>query len=270
MYVDPHTHIIPGIDDGAIDIRAASEMLRIASAGGTAHIIATPHFISGSIENDASLIREKCGELQRLANNEGLDIVIHPGSEVFISPDIAELYEKGIICTLNDSSYILIELPVAGIPIYVDELLYQLQLIGLTPILAHPERNRELQRDSDILVNLVKRGILAQVNSGSITGVFGKKVYKTVMWFIRMGLIQFVASDAHNCGRRSPELVKAEAIVRRRFGHDTAVRLFSQNGLEVLKNGIVPVHVNDKANGINIFFNRIRNKGIYDKGGDDI
>lgn len=243
MYVDIHSHIIPAIDDGARDEKIAVDMLRMASANGTAHIAVTPHFIAGSVENCSALIHERCADLQRLAYNEGIDITIHPGSEIFISPDIPELLDKGIICTLNDSSYILLELPMSGMPVYTEDILYDLQLKGLTPIIAHPERNREILKKPDILTGMVNRGILAQVNSGSITGLYGREIRRVAIKLIKMGLIHFVASDAHTCGRRSPSLETAAAIVQRKFGSDTAECLFYKNGMAILENGIVPCKV---------------------------
>lgn len=239
MFVDIHSHIIPAIDDGAVDEKTAADMLRMASENGTSHIIATSHFIAGSIENTSALVHEKCAELRGLAVREGIDISIHPGAEVFISPDIPELYDKGIICTLNDSSYILLELPMAGIPVYTEDILYELQLKGLTPIIAHPERNREILMHSDILAGMVDRGILAQVNAGSITGIYGRKIRRVAMKLIKMGWVHFVASDAHSAGRRSPVLDEAAAIVRRKFESDKAESLFYKNAMAVLENGTI-------------------------------
>lgn len=240
MFTDIHSHIIPAIDDGALNEKMAVDMLRMASAHGTSHIIATPHFIAGSVENSSEVIHKKCAGLQGLADREGIAVAVHPGAEVFISPDIPELFDKGIVCTLNDSSYILLELPLSGIPIYTDDILYELQLKGLTPVIAHPERNREILRDPDILADMVGRGILAQINSGSITGLYGRKICKVAMKLIKMGLIHFAASDAHSCGERSPVLEKAAAIVGRKLGNDTAYDLFYKNGLAILEDGIVP------------------------------
>lgn len=239
MFADIHSHIIPAIDDGAVDEKTAADMLRMASANGTSHIIATPHFIAGSIENTSALVHEKCAELRGLAGREGIDISIHPGAEVFISPDIPELYDKGIICTLNDSSYILLELPTSGIPVYTEDILYELQLKGLMPIIAHPERNREILKNPDILAAMVNRGILAQVNSGSIAGIYGRKMRRAAMKLIKTGLVHFVASDAHSAGRRSPILDEAVAIVRRKFGSNKAESLFYKNAMAVLENGTI-------------------------------
>lgn len=257
MFVDIHSHIIPAVDDGAKDISAAIEMLKLASINGTTLIVATPHFISGALENNCKLVQEKCTELRRLAGNEGIDITICPGSEVFISPDIPELFDKGIICTLNDTLYILIELPMVGIPLYTDDVLYSLKLKGLIPILAHPERNRDIQKDPSILIRLVSKGILAQANSSSITGVYGRKIHNVVMNLIKMGLIQFVASDAHTCRGRSPKLIEAAKLVQKKFGQEMVERLFFQNGMMVLENGSVPIIIREDVNSFKGFFSSI-------------
>lgn len=256
MYVDIHSHIIPGLDDGAGDYNEAMDILRMASENGTYHIIATPHFISETTIIDQGLIHKKVGELQNHANGEEFSISIHAGAEVFLSPDILELLDKGSICTLNDSSYILVELPMSGLPVYTNDILYKLQLKGLIPIIAHPERNGEINENPDILLSMVKRGILAQVNAGSITGLFGREVRNTAMKLIRSGLIQFVASDAHTCRGRSPKLIKAEDIVKRKFGQEMADSLFYKNGMAVLKNETIPITVREEGTGFFRLFER--------------
>jgi|LSQX01.1.fsa_nt_gb protein-tyrosine phosphatase len=239
MYTDIHSHILVGADDGAKDNKTAVRMLLTAQMSGTAHIIAAPHFISGSLENDKKTIWKKCDDLRRLARGEGLSIDIYPGAEVFMCPNLLELLDEGIIFTLNDSFFILIELPTDSIPVYTDEILFSLQLRGLTPIIAHPERNLEIRRDPGILEDFISRGILAQANSGSITGFYGRRVKSAVMKFIGMGLIQFVGSDAHTAGRRSPNLRKAERIVRWRYGAYVSEYLFYKNGAAVIRNETV-------------------------------
>lgn len=241
MIADIHSHILPVVDDGVDDSNTSVEMLRIAESGGTAHIIATPHYIPGSMEIVYSTVDMKCRELQELARAAGLTINIYPGAEIFISPEIPELIEKGIIHTMNGSSYILIELPMDILPIYTNEVLFSLQLKGLTPIIAHPERNAEIRRDPGLLDSLISRGILAQANSGSITGLYGREARQAALKLIRMGLIQFIGSDAHSMGRNSPDLGKVEAAIRQKFGKETARKLFYENGMAVIENRTVAV-----------------------------
>ena len=120
-----------------------------------------------------------------------------------------ELYNHGKILTLNKSRYMLIELPANIIPIYTEDLFFQLMLQGLTPILAHPERNSVIIKNPDIVLKYVKKGVLIQVNAGSIMGMFGNKVKKTVENFFKNNIVHFIASDAHNTLTRAPRLKDA-------------------------------------------------------------
>ncbi len=235
MFVDIHSHILYGIDDGAVDAATAIEMLRLAAEDGTTHIAATPHFISGYKSN--TKVKKICGELQQMASDQGINIHIFPGNEVFISPDIPALYDNGDITAINNSSYLLVEFPAMNIPIYTNNVFYNLQLRELVPIIAHPERNREIAEKPEILQEFVNRGILLQVNSGSITGLYGRKIQKIALKLIKAGLVHFVASDAHTCESRSPKLNSAAKIVEKEFGKDLVEKLFYRNGMTVLENG---------------------------------
>jgi protein-tyrosine phosphatase len=234
LYIDIHSHVIPGIDDGARNEAIALEMLAIAKKSGTGHIIATPHYVYGNTRYGFATIIEKCNSLNRLAASAGIDITVYPGCEVFITPELIELYEQGLIGTLADSCYMLVEFPMMSIPPYTDNVLYKLQLKGVIPIIAHPERYTEIQRQPDILESFIDRGILAQVNSGSITGIYGRESKKTAMRLIKEGLVQFAASDAHSASGRNPDMSKAAALVEKHFGTKTRNELFTFNPLKII------------------------------------
>lgn len=234
MYIDIHCHIIPGIDDGAQNEDIAVKMLKTAQKSGTRQIIATPHFVHGNTRYGFATIIEKCAELNKLAVSQGIDIIVYPGCEVFINPDLIDLYDQKLIETLNVSRYMLIEFPMMNLPSYTDEILYKLQLKGVIPIIAHPERYSEIQDKPELLENYVTRGILTQINSGSITGMHGREVKKTAMRLLKMGLVHFVASDAHSDGTRNPDLSKAALIVERKFGAKVREDLFYNNPLKIL------------------------------------
>lgn len=234
MYIDIHSHIIPGIDDGARDEAIALEMLAIAKKNGTGHIIATPHYVYGNTRYGFATIIEKCNSLNGLAASAGIDITVYPGCEVFITPELIELYEQGLIGTLADSRYMLVEFPMMSIPPYTDNVLYELQLKGITPIIAHPERYSEIQRKPELLEAYIDRGILIQVNSGSITGSYGRQLKKTVMRLIKEGYVHFIASDAHSNDKRNPDMNKAAAIVEKKFGTKMRDNLFALNPLKIV------------------------------------
>lgn len=252
MFVDIHSHIIPGLDDGSRHMDMTLKMLMSAGTDGTGCIIATPHFNSADNQDYAGVmpedlegtsasgvVREKTEQLKRLALKHHIDIDIYPGMEVLLQPDTPYLLEAGIIMTINNTRYVLVEFPVREIPLFASEVLYQIQLRGFIPILAHPERYIPVIRDNEILVDLADLGVLIQVNAGSVTGLFGRKVRKTAMRLIRQGMVHFVASDAHSNNGRTAELSKAARIVKRKFGKEVADRLFSENGKTVINNGLV-------------------------------
>ena len=235
MYIDIHCHIIPGIDDGALNYDMALNMLRIAQKSGTRHIIATPHYVHGNTRYGFGTIIEKCAELNKLAENQGIDVVGYPGCEIFITPELIDLYNQKLIETLAVSKYMLIEFPMMSIPTYTDDILYKLQLKGITPIIAHPERYSEIQYKPELIESFVKRGILAQVNSGSITGMYGREAKKTALKLLRMGLVHFIASDAHSDNNRKPDLSKAAKVIERKFGAKVTEDLFINNPLKIIK-----------------------------------
>lgn len=211
-------------------------MLKIAYKTGTRHIIATPHYVYGNTRYAFGTISEKCIELNRLAKRAGVEVNVYPGCEIFISPELLELYEQKLIDTLNRSEYMLIEFPMMSIPLYTDDILYKLQLKGITPIIAHPERYSEIQYNPEILENFVRRGILVEVNSGSITGLHGMVVKKTAMKLLEKGLVHFVASDAHSERHRSPDLSKAVKVVEKKFGTKLRENLFTNNAMKLILN----------------------------------
>lgn len=251
MFVDIHSHIIPGMDDGAKHMDIAIKMLKAAAADGTAHIVMTPHFTS--IANQeckeampdyssciaSDIIREKTAELMELAAKHHINIKIYPGMEVLLQPDTPLLLEAGIVAAINGSRYVLVEFPAREIPLYAAEILYGIQLRGYVPILAHPERYIPVIRDKGILTDFIDLGALVQVNAGSLTGLFGRRVKKTAMRLIRKGMVHFVASDAHSCNNRTTELSKAARVVKRKFGKAVAQRLLYENGMTVLNNGTI-------------------------------
>ncbi len=229
MFIDLHSHVIPGVDDGSPDFEFSVKMLEMADSQGTTHIVATPHYFSGLTNLDVNTIQQHCDSLNNIMSEKGLIIRVLPGMEVYLNPDIHERYTHGEICTLNRTSYMLVELPFNSYPLYLEEELYRLQLSGVFPIIAHPERNANIFKNHTAVEDFVDKGILFQVNSGSITGVFGRTVQKSALMMIKKGFVHFVSSDAHTCGRRSPILQSAANIVEKHFGRQMMQALFFEN-----------------------------------------
>lgn len=236
MFVDIHNHILYGIDDGPDNIKTSLEMLKIAKEEGIGKIIATPHFIYRAINNTSKNIKSKFTEFEKIIAEQGVNIEMYPGSEVFISPETSSQVMDGTVCRLNDSKYILLELPMLSIPNYVKDVLFQLQLQGYKPIIAHPERNKVFQEYPNELYKLVERGILTQVNSSSINKLYGRSLEKVAMEFIESKLVHLIATDAHTCRGRSPRMIHAYERVRKTCGNIIANNLFENNGTAIIEN----------------------------------
>ncbi len=203
QWVDLHSHVLPCVDDGARDPEESLEMLRVAASDGTRVIAATPHASRCCMEQ----IIEGVDRLNTLAAAEGLDITVVTGSEVRLNADVPERYRAGRLTTLNGTDYLLVELPLRGEwPHYVDQAIYDLQIAGALPVLAHAERYPAVQQQPLILTKLIARGILIQINANSLEGDFGRSARDTAELLLQARLAHLIASDSHRPDSRPPRI----------------------------------------------------------------
>lgn len=201
--IDIHCHILPGVDDGARTLEDSIEMAKAAVAQGIHTIVATPHHRNNQFDNYREDILMRVDELNRILEEENIEVNILPGQETRIYGDLAEgLSAKEILPVNLDTPYILVELPTSTVPKYTNKLLYDLQVEGYTPVIVHPERNSELLSKPDKLYELVKSGVLTQVTAASLVGKFGKKIRNFSHEIVQSNLTHFIASDAHNVESR--------------------------------------------------------------------
>ena len=207
--IDIHCHILPGIDDGPKDIETSLKMLRIAEEDGIKTVIATPHFYRGFYENQYGDVEEEVKKLNIAAKENNINVEILPGQEIFLDKYTLDYYKSGVVRGLNNSKYMLIELEPDIMPEYVLDIIYELRLLGVKPIIAHPERYSYVIDDITILNKFIEEECFFQLSSGSITGTFGKAIQKTSVKLIKNEICDFIASDAHSTGRRKPRLKEA-------------------------------------------------------------
>ncbi|HUG15204.1 MAG TPA: CpsB/CapC family capsule biosynthesis tyrosine phosphatase [Thermomicrobiales bacterium] len=207
--VDLHSHILPGVDDGAHDLQETLDMLRVAESDGTSLIVATPHARALS----PRMIYDAVTRVNDSARDAGLAITVAPGSEVRLSAATLAAYRSNELVCINHTPYVLIELPFQG-PWTADvfRAIHDLQLAGAWPILAHAERYQAVQRDPRILLELVALDVLLQVNAGSLLGEDGTGPRRVAESLARSGILHIIASDAHGTTVRGPRL--AGAFVR--------------------------------------------------------
>lgn len=207
--IDIHCHILPGIDDGAKDIATSIEMLRTAEMDGIEKIIATPHYRTSYFENNFDAVKMEVGKLNEVIKNQKINVEILPGQEIFLDTHTVELYKSGKIKGLNATRYMLFELPFDELPHYTFDVLYELRILGIVPILAHPERYEYIIKSPGKINEFIEEKCLFQINSHSINGVFGRAVKKTSELLLKNRICDFIASDAHTVGNRCPEIKKA-------------------------------------------------------------
>jgi len=208
--IDTHCHILPGLDDGPPDEGHALEMARVAVADGITGIVATPHDIPGLYPFDGDKVNEALSRLKKGLEREGISLPLYPGCELALAPDLERRHAgKGLPTMAGKGRHLLLELPLEEIPPYTEDVFYRLQLRGLIPVIAHPERNLAVLQQPAWLREILERGILIQLSAPSITGLFGKKVQNLAEELACRGWVHFVASDAHSAGKRGPRLQPA-------------------------------------------------------------
>ena len=231
-FIDIHCHILPGLDDGPETVEESLEMLQMAKDDGITHIFCTPHVYPGVYDTDTQTIARARDELKKSGSN-GVKLLL--GGDVRITPDLPERVSKQIAPTLNGSQYLLVEFPSQIMPHYISALIFSLRQKGLIPIITHPERCMYFASDFTTLKVLREQGCMFQITAMSITKDAGKGAQRVALNMIERGFGDFVATDAHSTGRRSPVLSKAYKEIQDRFGKKVAHRLFFENPFVILQ-----------------------------------
>ena len=214
--IDLHCHYLPGIDDGAATLEEALGLARAAAANGIAHAVMTPHIHAGVFENRRSEIERHLEAFRLALRKAGVPLSISLGGEVRIGHELIELMEQDEIPylgTLGGDRIMLLELPHGNVPVGADRLVAWLRARGVRPMIAHPERNKDVMRSLDKIRPFIKAGCLLQVTAGSITGRFGPQAQQRAHEMLKQDLVFAVATDAHNLEHRPPELAEAHEAV---------------------------------------------------------
>lgn len=225
-FIDIHTHILPGVDDGSKTLESSLQMLSDACRDGTKAVILTPHYKQGYRHSSAEEIRGKFFEFKAQAVGR-VPISLYLGTEVLYEIDLPQKLLDGKVLTMADTAAVLVEfLPTAQYD-YLSNGIFDLIRYGYTPVIAHAERYRCL--NCDRLSELVRMGAKIQFNAGSVLGRSGFSVKRFCREAIKTGLVSFLASDAHDPGLRTAQLARCAEDVRKRHGAEAVNRLFASN-----------------------------------------
>ena len=232
--IDIHSHILPGIDDGAQDLKTALKMARIAVKDGVTGMIATPHCQDGIYNCTKQVILPACEQFNDELARVGIPLIVYPGAEIRICPELLDMYKSDELLTLgNIGKTVLLELPERFIPEAMVRLVQQLGDFGLATILAHPERNMTIVARPAVLDGFVYAGAKLQITAGSVLGKFGRPVKLFSEMLVRDGKIHHLASDSHGVRGRVPQLAKAFKRIVKIAGLDVAEKI-ARNSEDVL------------------------------------
>ena len=207
--IDLHCHYLPGIDDGAQTLEESLDLARAAVAAGIRTAIMTPHVHAGRYENNVTSIGKLCAAFQRVLEHKGIPLDIRAGGEVRISAEIMPMVEEGEIPFLGELDgyrIMLLEFPHSHLILGADKLINWLLARRIRPLIAHPERNKDVMKNVEKIEPFVKMGCLLQLTGASILGHFGKPAQQCAVKLIERQWATVVATDAHNLEHRPPNL----------------------------------------------------------------
>jgi protein-tyrosine phosphatase len=254
--IDFHSHILPGLDDGAADITEAAAMARILSDAGFSEVCCTPHRISGCYDADNESVGTKTEELRKSIDTLGIDVLLHPGSEYYLDEFFLEGLEGCV--TFRETQFVLVEISNHMTVEFIREACYRIRCRGYIPVIAHPERcnlfdlppsrtwfkvrgswfnvfnqtpNLEHRTLNSLVEYLIEIGCRFQGNIGSFAGIYGESVRKRAVSNLREGLYSYLGSDAHSSRNLAEWLDKGLREIEQCVGSEGLQKLL--NGLPV-------------------------------------
>ncbi len=237
--IDIHNHILPALDDGPKTEEESIKLAMNALEQGINTVVATPHHNEHSYQNKKADIVKHVAILNELFQTYNIPLNVLVGQEVRINGNLVKELQNNDLATVNDSKFLLIEFPYKEIPYYTEKLIYDIQMAGYVPVIAHPERNAELRENHRRMYNLVRKGAITQITAASLLGKFGKEVEKFTHQLIEANLTHVIASDAHHSQARPFQLRQAMDSLKQKYGIDT-YRMFMENSHLIIDN----MHVN--------------------------
>ncbi len=236
-FIDIHTHILPGVDDGAQNLQEALALCRLAYEKGTQVIILTPHH-RGQHKSDPAVLRVAYADLRRAVSKELPKLTLYLGNEIRLQEDIFQKITSGQVIPLCNSRYVLLEFPPIAFRTQVTTAVSQCLSAGKVPIIAHVERYDVFRHDPALTDDVIQMGGLIQLNADSIMGKWGFGVKRFCHRLLKEEKVHFVASDAHDIKRRPPNLLPCYRRVCRKYGEKYAKKLFWRNGHAIITNSI--------------------------------
>lgn len=195
--IDFHAHILPNIDDGSRSIDETFNLIKEAQNVGFDEIVLTPHYKETVFETDVAERGVWLDAITKNLTTKNIKAKLYLANEIYMTDNIIKLLENEKASTINNTSYVLFELPKNEEPLNLYDLIYEMQQNKIVPVLAHPERYVYVQKEPELLYDLVEKGVLIQANYGSIIGQYGNKAQMIVRKMFENNLVHFLGTDVH-------------------------------------------------------------------------
>lgn len=234
--IDVHSHILPNIDDGSRSIEETFNLIKEAKEVGFEGIVCTSHYMENYYETNRPEREVWINAIHENLENKNIDMNLYLGNEIYMSDNIIELLEDGKATTMNDTSYVLFELPMNAEPMNLYDMVYEMQQYKIVPILAHPERYSFVQTDPELIYDLIDKGVLMQANYGSIIGQYGKKAQMIVQKFLENNMIHMLGTDVHRQNTIYPKIPEIILELKSLIGEEKVKELTTINPELVINN----------------------------------
>ena len=232
--IDLHCHMLPGIDDGAFDLKESLQMARLAVADGIQEVACTPHIYPGLYDNTAADIYAAVDRLRPALQDAGIPLSLTIGADTHMAPDMLERIRQGTIPTLHGTRYFLLEPPHHIAPKGFEEFVFNVLTAGYVPIITHPERLGWIKGHYRQFIQVARQGAWLQITASSYTGHFGKQARYWAERFLDDGVVHILATDAHGVKRRVPCLTGGRQVAEHYLGSEEARMMVLDRPLAVL------------------------------------
>jgi protein-tyrosine phosphatase len=237
--IDLHCHLLPGVDDGAPTLEAALALARAAVDNGILEAVLTPHVFPGRWDNTLAGLTPRIETFRQSLADAGIALTVHLGAELRLLPESLARFDAGEVPAIgawHDHRVVLLEFPDGGIPVGAMQAVAFLQRRGALPMIAHPERNRDVMRSPAAIRPFVEAGCLLQLTAASVCGWFGGPARLASLALLDAGWATAVATDAHNLRHRPPVLAEARHALEMRYGRNAA-RLLTETNPAIIVSG---------------------------------
>lgn len=241
--IDLHCHLLPGIDDGPQTMEESVELAGMAVRNGITHAIVTPHIHPGRWNNDKLHIAKLCNRFKLRLAYAGIPLKLGMAAEVRVDAELIHWLAQDkipFLGQLNGKRVLLLELPHSHIPLGTENLISWLQQRDIQPLIAHPERNKDVIRRLDSILPFLRSGCLLQITAGSITGRFGKPAQQRARQLLEMDGVFAIATDAHNRRYRPPDLAQGRDAASDIVGPDQAHKLVEIHPMQLVSAQFAP------------------------------